>query len=218
MFLVTALGNLNDLDVGSDYMTDIMYVSIALFLLAQAVTRPASTVKVTLAVVFLGVALSSRVLYFVVIPPVLALTLQRTSTRRALVIIGGVLLTCAMVTLPVFLPHAFSLLRAQLNQNADKLRLLPRFLSGNTLPATALLLSSISFLIHMNLLRIFLLVGMATLVLVLPPMFFIIQAEGGFARPLTTDIEYFAVSAVFLAIWAMAAWEDIGLDPQKSRS
>jgi len=211
LFVLTALENLNDFDVGGDYMVNVMYVSIALWTFARAVSRPNTTWRTLLAVVFLGIALSSRILYLVTIPPMLALALQRTQPRRAWFLIGGVLLTAALVTLPVLSPHVLQHLQAQLNQNADKLRPLPPYLRGRALSLAAMALACSSFFLQMTLRRVFLLAGLSSLIMVLPPMALIVHLGGGFARPLTTDLEYFAVSAVFIALWVFARWEQTSI-------
>ncbi len=207
VFLLTSLENLNDIDVGGDYVTNIMYVCIAIYVFGLAVEDSDSTTKTWLATIFLGISLSSRILYLVVMPLLFALAIQRTRLQRALWMVGGVLVTWSLVTFPVFSPHPVTKLIGQLNQNADKLRQLPQAFAGITLPLLALLVASTSFLLHMNVRRVFLLAGAASLILVLPPMISIVQAEGGLTRPMTADLEYLAVSAVFLSLWAMSTWE-----------
>lgn len=207
LFLITALENLNDFDVGGDYVTNIMYVCIALFCFAKATDRDASWPKVTAAVTFLGIALSSRVVYVVVLPPMFAYVAQRNRLGRTLALCGGVLLAAALVTLPVFFPHPIAHLYAQLNQNANKLTVLPSFLTGVTLPTAALLVASAAFFFRMSLPRVFLLSGVAASILVVPPMIFFVRTQGGFTKPLSTDLEYLAVGAMLLGLWALSEWE-----------
>jgi hypothetical protein len=206
LFVLTALENLNDFDVGGDYMVNIMYISIALFLLAREASRPDMTWRTVLAVIFMGVALSSRVLYVVTVPPMFALLVQRNNLKRALLFISGVLLATALVTVPIFTPHALDHLLVQLNQNADKLRLLPSYLPSQAL-CIAMAVTCIAFFVRMTLERVYLLVGTASLIMIFPPMALFVRLEGGLGHPLTPDMEYLAVSSVFLSLWAFSRWE-----------
>ena len=72
LFVLTALENLNDFDVGGDYLVNVFYMTIAMALFAQA-TKPFTNVWRTVGTVcLLGVALSSRAVYAVTTVPLLA--------------------------------------------------------------------------------------------------------------------------------------------------
>jgi hypothetical protein len=207
LLLIVAAENLNDFDVGGDFVVNVMYVCLALFLVVRQTSTPSSPTQTVLAVMFLGFALSSRIIYLVTLPPVVALLVQRAGWRRALLMTGGAVVMAMAVSLPVFSPHPFQHLVAQLQQNGDKLQLIPPWLSGPVLPAVALATACCAFFLRMDLGRVFLLSGTASLVLVLPPMAMIVRNEGGLLHPLTTDLEYFAPSSMFLALWALSRWE-----------
>ena len=86
---------------------------------------------------------------------------------------------------------------------------------GKALPIAAIVVSTVSFFLRMNLRRLYLILGISSLIMVLPPMVFIVHAEGGLLRPLTTDLEYFAMSSLFLALWLFARWEREFLQSEK---
>lgn len=216
IFLVSALENLNDIDVGGDYVANILYVSIAMFTFYRAIDREAMDWKTYLSVIFLGLALSSRIIYVVTLPTLLALALQSPKQRRSVLLLTGALFTSALVTLPVFMPHPFEHLREQLNQNADKLKLLPALISGNTLPVIALAVASLAFFQRMTLQLAFLLTGAASLIMILPPMLLFVSKEGGLRKPLTPDLEYLAVCAIFLSLWIFARWEQLAISTAES--
>ena len=207
LFLMTALENLNDFDVGGDYITNFLYISIAIFLFTRTVLRNRITWLGILSVIIVGVALSSRAIYVVTLFPLLAFTWQRTSARRTAVLFAGILAVALLATLPIFLPHPITRLLAQLAQNADKFQALPGYLPGKLLAPMALLVASVSFFVPVTLVRIYLISGIATLVMLLPPMAGIVRSQGGFTRPLSVDLEYLSVSVLFLGLWVFLKWE-----------
>ncbi len=208
IFVLTALENLNDFDVGGDYLTNVFYFCIAISLFAQATKPSTSAWRMVGAVCLLGLALSSRALYAVTITPVLAYGIRNGSAKRTILMFLGVLLVAICVTLPVFLPHPVARLSAQLAQNANKLQLLPPYLPATLLTFLAFLLASLSFwLRRLALPEVFGFAGAAVLLLTFPPMAFIVKHEGGWTRPLTTDLEYLAPAAVFLGLWALSIFE-----------
>jgi len=114
----------------------------------------------------------------------------------------GVLLVAACTTLPVFLPHPVAGLAVQLAQHADKLQFLPSFLPAKLLTLLAFLMASLGFFSRrISLPEVFGLSGAAVLLLIFPRMAFIVKHEGGWTRPLTTDLEYLAPAAIFLGLW-----------------
>ena len=207
LFLLTALENLNDFDVGGDYIVDILYISVALFLFTLTVERNRLSWLGVFSVTLLGIALSSRAIYMVTLFPLLAFTWQHTSRKRTLILFAGVFAATAMATLPVFAPHPLSHLLAQLGQNADKFQALPEYLPGKLLPPLAILVACASFFVPVTLPRIYLMSGIATLVMLLPPMVGIVAVQGGLSHPLSTDIEYLSVSVLFLELWIFSEWE-----------
>lgn len=211
VFLLAALENLNDFDVGGDYVTNIMYIAVAIFLFDRAIRRPGSRLLAVASIGLLGIALSSRIVYIVALPPLLGLALQKTTLRRALLFISLAVMVAALVTIPVFLPHPMGRILTQLGQNADKFQNLPRWIPPSSLPVAALALGCVAFFIRMNLARVYLLFGSSSLIMILPPMASVIHAEGGLGRPLPTDLEYLAISAIFLSLWLFWSFERKGI-------
>ncbi len=123
VFLLFAPANLSDFTSGGDYLTNFFYLAIAAALLLRSLDRP--FYACIPAALFLGIALSSRILYAVIPIPLLALALQRTSRLRAFALFVVVLIAAAAVTLPTFAPHVFTHLIQQLDQNAAKLQYIP---------------------------------------------------------------------------------------------
>ncbi len=123
LFLLFSPSILSDFTSGGDYLTNFFYVAIAIacFVRSLDYAYPISM----LAAVFLGLCLSSRGIYAVVLIPLFVLALQRNSRLRAAILFGVILLAAALVTLPVFMPHPLTNLLLQLNENPGKLRYIP---------------------------------------------------------------------------------------------
>ena len=151
----------------------------------------------------MGTALSSRILYAVILIPLCALTLQRTSRSRTAALFFIVLLTAAVVTLPVFAPHPLPRLLHQLQQNSPKLRFIANTIHPQwTLPLLATSISCIAFFIRMNLARLFFLFSTATLVILLPfVLTFAHHTASGYA------FFYLSVSTLSFSLWALSRYE-----------
>jgi hypothetical protein len=113
--LLLAPANLSDFTSGGDYLTNFFYLAIAVGLFTRSLGR--SFYTCIPAALFLGVTLSSRILYVVVLLPLLALTLQRVSRSRAALLFVIVMMAAGIVTLPIFVPHPFAHLLLQLDEN-----------------------------------------------------------------------------------------------------
>jgi len=145
VFFLLAPANLSDFTSGGDYLTNFFYLVIACAFFIRSLDRPLHVCIP--AALFLGVTLSSRIVYAVILIPLLALTLQRTSRYRAIALFVVVLIAAAAVTLPIFAPDTFMHLLQQLLQNAPKLRYIPTALHpGWTLPLLATITACITFL------------------------------------------------------------------------
>jgi hypothetical protein len=202
VFLLCAPGNLSDFTSGGDYLTNFFYLVIAVTLFTQSLDR--SFYASIPAALFLGIALSSRIIYAVILIPLLALTLQRTSRPRVAILLFAILLAASAVTLPVFTPHPLPHLLQQLLQSAPKLRYLPRALHPQvTLPALALLLASIAFFIRMNLPRLFLIFSVCSFVMLSPfVVSFALHAE-----QLRYAFFYLSASTLSFSLWALSRYE-----------
>lgn len=208
LFLLTALENLNDFDVGGDYLTNVLYIVVAIALLVKAIDGRLNAWQTALSILLMGVALPSRALYAVILPPLLSYGLLHGKGKRTLALLGGAVFISICVTVPVFWPHPIQNFAVQLSQNADKLRLLPTYLPPRYLTALAFVVASLGILRRsMDLADIFGLAGAAMLILLLPPMAMIVRAEGGWTALLTPDLEYLSPAALFLALWALFRWE-----------
>jgi hypothetical protein len=210
VFLLCAPGNLSDFTSGGDYLTNFFYLAIALILFSQSLGRPFyASIPAAL---FLGVALSSRIIYAVILIPLLALALQRTSRPRAAMLFFVILLAACAVTLPVFAPHPLSHLLQQLQQNAQKLRYLPHALHPQaTLPVLALLLASIAFFIRMDLPRLFLIFSVSSFVMLAP----FVVSFALYAEQLRYAFFYLSISTLSFSLWALSRYERLSWpDPE----
>ena len=207
VFLLLAPPNLSDFTSGGDYLTNFFYIAIALALFIHFFDR-AFYASIP-AALFLGVALSSRIIYAVILIPLLALTLQRTSRSRTLALFVIVLIASAAVTLPIFAPHAFTHLLEQLDQNAAKLRFIPAALHPRvTLPLLAVIVACTTFFVRMNLPRLFLTFSITSFVMLAP---FVVTFALHDER-LRFNFSYLSVCALSFSLWALSRYEDISTE------
>lgn len=202
IFLLFAPGHLSDFTSGGDYLTNFFYIAIAVALFNQSLDH--SLYASIPAALFLGVALSSRILYALILIPLLSLALQRTSRLRAAVLFFLVLLAACAVTLPVLSPHPLSQLLLQLRQNATKLRYIPATIHPQwTLPLLASLVAYTAFFVRMNLPRLFLIFSAATFVMLAPfVVTFALHSD-----KLRYAFFYLSVSTLSFSLWALSRYE-----------
>jgi ABC-type multidrug transport system fused ATPase/permease subunit len=204
--LLLAPGNLSDFTSGGDYLTNFFYVAIAVALfirsldLAFYVCIPAA--------LFLGVTLSSRIIYLVILIPLLALTLQRTSRSRTGALFVIVLIAAATVTLPIFAPHPFTHLLQQLDQNAVKLRYIPSALHPRwTLPLLAVFVACTTFFLRMSFPRLLLNFSITSFVMLAPfVVTFALHSE-----KLRYNFAYLSVCTLSFSLWALSRYERISI-------
>jgi hypothetical protein len=205
VFLLFAPAHLSDFTSGGDYLTNFFYIAIAVALFDRSLNH--SFYACTPAALFLGVALSSRIIYAVILIPLLALTLQRTSRSRTTVLFLIVLLAACAVTLPIFAPHPLPHLLQQLEQNSVKLRYIPAAVHPQwTLPLLAILLSCSAFFVRMNLPNLFLNFSIASFVMLAP---FVVTFALHSDR-LRYAFFYLSISTLSFALWALSQHERIG--------
>jgi hypothetical protein len=206
VFLLLAPADLSDFTSGGDYLTNFFYLAIAVALFVRSLDR--TFYAWFPAALFLGVALSSRILYAVILIPLLALTLQRTSRSRAIALFVIVLIAAAAVTLPIFAPHAFTHLQQQLDQNAIKLRYIPSALHPRwTLPLLAVIVACTTFFVRMNLPRLLLNFSIASFIMLAPfVVTFALHSE-----KLRYSFSYLSVCALSFSLWALSRYERISL-------
>ncbi|WP_433967336.1 hypothetical protein [Tunturiibacter gelidiferens] len=205
VFLLFAPAHLSDFSSGGDYLTNFFYIAIAVTLFSQSLNH--SLYASIPAALFLGVGLSSRILYAVILIPLLSFTLQRTSRLRTAVLFFLVLLSTLAVTLPVFWRHPLSQLLLQLQQNGIKLRYIPAVIHPQwTLPLLAILVASTAFWIRMDLPRLFLIFGAATFVMLAPfVVTFALHSD-----KLRYAFFYLSVSTLSFSLWALSRYEHSG--------
>ena len=207
VFLLLAPANLSDFTSGGDYLTNFFYFAIAAALFIRSLDR--AFYACIPAALFLGVTLSSRIIYAVVLIPLLALTLQRTSRSRTIALFVTVLFAAAAVTLPIFTPHIFMHLLQQLGQNAIKLRYIPTALHPRwTLPLLAVIVACTACFVRMNLSRLFLIFGITSFVMLAPfVVTFAIHSE-----KLRYNFSYLSVCTLSFSLWALSQHERISTD------
>jgi hypothetical protein len=206
VLLLFAPGNLNDFTSGGDYLTNFFYVAIAVAIFAQSLDHPLGPRPYAFipAAIFLGIALSSRVIYVVILIPLLALALERHSRARVAAAFAIVLTAAAAITLPVFAPAPFGRLLQQLNQSSLKLRYIPHWLHPQwSLPALAILTGCIAFFIRMNLPRLFLIFSASCFVMLAP----FVATFSLHSDKLRYAFFYLSVSSLSFTLWAFWQYE-----------
>ena len=202
VFLLCSPATLSDFVSGGDYLTNFFYLTIAIALFHHSLRRPLHAA--ILAAMFLGVALSSRSLYLVVLIPLGILTLQQTTKHRAAILFGVIVASFTAVTLPVFTPHPLTHLLQQLSQNSTKLRYLPSALHAEwTLPLLGLVAICAAFFIRIDVPRLFLLFSISLFVVLAPP----IIALAFHQRALPYECSYLSVSVLSFSLWALSRYE-----------
>ena len=208
--LVILLGGadvLDDFVVGYDYSINTLYICVAVFLFLQTYEENEKGWRHILVGVFLGVALSSRAIYVVIPPLVMAYMLQNgkgiIAALRSLLL---PILTAVAITVPYYLydPAHFTPLQVA----ADKLDFLPpeyvRLLML-LLPTLALLIACIGFFLRLTISRLFLLAGLASAMILLPSgliAFCLREYDFGFE-----SLCYCEAAAIFIALWAFFRFE-----------
>ena len=204
VFLLLAPADLSDFTSGGDYLTNFFYLAIAVALFLRSLDRP--FYACVPAALFLGVTLSSRIIYAVILLPLLALALQRTSRSRTIALFVVVLIATAGVTLPIFAPHAFTHLLQQLGQNGIKLRYIPTALHPRwTLPLLAVMVACTTLFMRTDLPRLFLTFSLTSFVMLAPfVVTFALQSE-----KLRYNFSYLSVCALSFSLWALFRYERI---------
>jgi len=203
VFLLLAPANLSDFTSGGDYLTNFFYLAIAAALFIWSLDR---TFYVCIpAALFLGVALSSRIIYAVVLIPLLALMLQRTSRSRAIALFAVVLMTAASITLPIFAPHAFTRLLQQLDQSAIKLQFVPTVLHPHwTLPLLAVIVACTAFFVRMNFPRLLLTFSVTSFVMLAP----FVVTSALHSEALRYNFSYLGICSLAFSLWTLSRYEE----------
>lgn len=204
IFLLFAPGNLSDFTSGGDYLTNLFYFAVAVIVFLKALNG--RWPFAIFSALFLGVTLSSRPIYGVMLIPLLAMVLQGASRVRAAVLFCTIVAAAVAVTLPVLSPHPFAHLAMQLNQNAGKLRYLPSGLHARwTLPLLAVMVSCVAFFIRMDLPRFFLLFSVTTFVMLAP----FVASFAVYSEKLWYNFFYLSVCSLSFSLWALSRYEGL---------
>jgi hypothetical protein len=203
--LLFSPGNLNEFTSGGDFLTNFFYVSIAVAIFIRLLDR--SFYAWVPASLFLGVTLSSRILFPPILVPLLALALQRTSRPRVAASFAIILVACAVVSLPIFAPHPIArFMQVELGQNATKLRFIPSALHPQwTIPLAAAIVACAAFLIRMDLPRLFLVYSAVNFVMLAP---FVVSS---ILHSDWRQIEYLGICAMSYSLWALFQYESLTL-------
>jgi hypothetical protein len=204
LFLLLTPAVLSDITSGADYIVNFCYVAIAVFLVVRSSDR--SVWSTVAAAAFLGVALSSRIMYTIILIPLTALLVQRATPRQRLGLIFGVMVFAALaVTLPVFAPHPVAHLMQQLGQQSYKMRYLPPSIHAPaTLPILGALICCSAFFVRMDTPRLFLIFGLANLSMLGPSVLSIAIHNH---KPMY-DLSYLAACMLPLSLWTFARYEE----------
>ena len=206
VFLMLAPANLSDFTAGGDYLTNFFYIAIAAALFIRSLDR-AYYVCFPVAF-FLGITLSSRIIYAVILIPLLALVLQRTSRSRAIALFAIVFIAATAVTLPIFTPHVFTHLLQQLDQNARKLQYIPSALHPRwTLPVLAVIVACTTFFVRMNFQRLFLIFSITSFVMLAP----FVVTYSLHSEKLRFNFSYLGICTLSFSLWALARYERISM-------
>lgn len=204
ILLGASASNLDDFVVGGDFLINAIYVCIAMALVSATHDSVNANWKQIASAVFLGVAIDSRPVYFVVVPLLVAYVWQRcdrAAALRLLMISGAV---AASLSVPFYLydPAHFSPFHVR-----NKLDFLPAWLHAVwLLPVLALLIACIGFVVHLTRMRVFLLTGVSLLAMFGPPAVLAwslapFTVEGWFGLGLLS------IPAMFLSLWVLAVFE-----------
>ncbi len=212
--VITSLANasaLQNFAVGSDYFVNVSYICVTVVFFLRTCERSTARWQLILAGVLLGIALSSRPVYVVIPPLVLASLVQHGKGRMvALRRLSVPIVTALVITIPFYWYDRahFSPLHV-----VGKLDFLPaeyRSAGLILLPATGLMVACAGFFIRLTLPRLFLLAGLSSAVILVPPgLFFGIGTH--FSDESLGLLSYGGASAVLVALWAFSRFEgDIG--------
>jgi hypothetical protein len=204
VFLLFAPANFIDLTSGGDYLTNFFYFSVAVALFSRSLG--CSYYTCIPAALFLGVTLSSRVVYGFALIPLVPLVMQRTSRFRTVVLLVAVLSGAGAATLPILSPHLLTHLVGLLNQNALKLRYIPSALHARwAVPLLAVIASSVAFFVRMDLPRFFLIFSIASFIVLAPSVATLVLSS----EKLRYVLSYLSICTLSFSFWALSRYEHI---------
>jgi hypothetical protein len=214
--VVTTLANaiaLENFVVGADFFVNVWYICITTHLFLRACEKSTARWQFILASILLGIALSSRAVYIVIPPLLLAYLMQHEKgVMIAISRIAVPVVTAIVVTAPFYFydPAHFSPLHV-----VGKLNFLSTEYRGPVLillPALGLIIACAGFFMRLTLPRLYLLVGLSSAVILIPP-----GLIWGFWDHFSEDslglLSYGGASAAFVSLWAISRFEsEFGID------
>jgi hypothetical protein len=207
IFVFGSACTLDEFVVGDDYFTNVCYICVAVFLFLRTYEKDSAGWQHGLCGILLGVTLSSRAIYVVIPPLVLAYILQcQRGSIRAWRSFALPILVAAAVTLPFYLydPAHFSPLHIRGKLNFLAPREQGMMLVG--LPMLAVIVSCTGFFIRLTMSRLFLIAGISTAVIVLPPGL-LLPVMSHSSRGSWGLLEYSIPPAIFIGLWALSRFE-----------
>jgi hypothetical protein len=205
VFILLCPGSLQDYVTGGDYLTNVIYVVAAMYLVMMTIDDTHLVVRY-LSYALFAVSLSSRPIYFVETPILAAFIAQRSGIGRTTEFLSATIVGLLVTNGPLFLsdPGSFPLLHS-----GGKLSFFPPGLyAWLIIPAISLAIACSAFLGPMSAERVFLFSTLSYIPLFVPGLIYELLTFGpkpdvlikaGFSLPLT----------VFGGLWlftVVAAW------------
>ena len=191
---------MQDFVTGGDFFTNFIYVMVIFSLVVRALIGDQAPWEIWVWPLLLGVALSSRPIYSLLYPCLLAVATTTCKKGIAFRTIALVLLAEAGVTMPVYLqdPAHFT----PFNVGSNAYSLIPAFLHPALLTfVIGLLVVSISFFVQLDFRRLCLILGCSLTVVTLP-LFIIDRLVKPELFPLMNLI-YLSPGLLLLAMWLL---------------
>lgn len=191
---------MQDFVTGGDFFTNFVYVVVIFGLVVRLLVAEVAGWEAWIWPILLGVALSSRPIYSLLYPCLLALCLQMRGWKVAVRTVGLVLLAELGITLPVYLrdPAHFT----PFNVGSNAYSVIPAALHPALVTfAFGLAAAAISFFVHLDVRRLCLILGSALTVVTLP-LFIVDRLIKPELFPLINLI-YLGPGLLLLAIWLL---------------
>lgn len=176
IFVLGCPGALQDFVTGGDYLVNAIYVAIAVGMVARVHERSCSRLTRWSIYVFLAVAVSSRVIYGVVIPVLAVFVGQRDGLRAAIEFICFTALFIVIVNGPFYAYDPANFVPLALG---EKLEAVPNQLHATLLlPIIGIFIASLSIFVKLDEYRLFGAIAIALLPIFVVPILFEMSAGG----------------------------------------
>jgi hypothetical protein len=204
VLILGSAGVLDDIVGGGDLAINTIYVCIGICVFLWTFDKNPNGWQHYAVGVFLGFALSSRVIFIVIPPLLLAYLLQHGKRSAAIKSIAVPTIVALGVTLPFYLydPAGFSPL--EVAHKLDNTGLPAEIIQPLVviLPVLGILAACAGFFVRLTIARVNLIAGLAVATIAFPPIG-VFQLLGGDAEYLS----YNQISSVFLMLWALDLFE-----------